>query len=59
VFLGSAELTAVASKLGKLPTPAEYMAEIGVVSKDSDKIYKYLNFNQIEEYVDTAKSVKA
>jgi aconitate hydratase 2/2-methylisocitrate dehydratase len=59
VFLGSAELTAVASKLGKLPTPAEYMAEIGVVSKDSDKIYKYMNFNQIEEYVETAKSVKA
>lgn len=59
MFLGSAELTAVASKLGKLPTPAEYLAEVGVVAKDSDKIYKYLNFNQIEEYVDTAKSVKA
>ncbi|MBH1986637.1 MAG: bifunctional aconitate hydratase 2/2-methylisocitrate dehydratase [Burkholderiales bacterium] len=59
VFLGSAELTAVASKLGKLPTPAEYLAEIGVVTKDSDKIYKYMNFNQIEEYVETAKGVKA
>ncbi|MFN3618223.1 MAG: bifunctional aconitate hydratase 2/2-methylisocitrate dehydratase [Aquabacterium sp.] len=59
VFLGSAELTAVASKLGKLPTPAEYLAEIGVVTKDADKIYKYMNFNQIEEYVETAKGVTA
>ena len=59
VFLGSAELTAVASKLGKLPTPAEYLAEIGVVTKDADKIYKYMNFNQIEEYVEAAKDVKA
>ena len=59
VFLGSAELTAVASKLGKLPTPAEYMAEIGVVAKDADNVYKYMNFNQIEEYVETAKGVKA
>jgi len=59
VFLGSAELTAVASKLGKLPTPAEYLAEIGVVTKDADKIYKYMNFNQIDEYVEAAKDVKA
>jgi aconitate hydratase 2/2-methylisocitrate dehydratase len=59
VFLGSAELTAVASKLGKLPTPAEYMAEIGVVAKDAGNVYKYMNFNQIEEYVETAKTVKA
>lgn len=59
VFLGSAELTAVASKLGKLPTPAEYLAEIGVVTKDADNVYKYMNFNQIEEYVETAKGVTA
>ncbi len=59
VFLGSAELTAVASKLGKLPTPAEYLAEIGVVAKDAGNVYKYMNFNQIEEYVETAKGVTA
>ncbi|MFN3886442.1 MAG: bifunctional aconitate hydratase 2/2-methylisocitrate dehydratase, partial [Aquabacterium sp.] len=59
VFLGSAELVAVASKLGKLPTPAEYLAETGVISQNADKIYKYMNFNQIEEYVETAKTVQA
>ena len=57
VFLGSAELAAIASKLGKLPTPAEYLAEMGVVDKDKAKIYRYMNFDQIEEYAETAKSV--
>jgi aconitate hydratase 2/2-methylisocitrate dehydratase len=59
VFLGSAELVAVCSKLGRIPTVAEYQAEIGVVTKDAGKIYKYMNFDQIEEYADTAKGVTA
>ena len=59
VFLGSAELAAIASKMGKLPTPAEYLAEMGIVTKASDQIYQYLNFNQIDEYVETAKEVTA
>ena len=57
VFLGSAELAAVCSKLGRIPSVEEYMAEIGVVTKNADKIYKYMNFDQIEEYAETAKSV--
>ncbi|MFZ5520492.1 MAG: bifunctional aconitate hydratase 2/2-methylisocitrate dehydratase [Pseudomonadota bacterium] len=57
VFLGSAELAAIASKLGKLPTPAEYLSEMGVVNKDAAKIYRYMNFDQIEEYAATAKTV--
>ena len=32
---------------------------IGVVNKDGAAIYKYLNFNQIEEYVENAKGVTA
>jgi aconitate hydratase 2/2-methylisocitrate dehydratase len=57
--LGSAELVAVCSKLGRIPSVAEYMAEIGVVTKDADKIYKYMNFDQIEEYAEVAKGVSA
>ncbi len=57
VFLGSAELAAVASKLGKLPTKDEYLAATGVVTAKADQIYKYMNFDQIEEYVETAKTV--
>jgi len=57
VFLGSAELAAVASKLGKLPTKEEYLAGTGVITAKADQIYKYMNFDQIEEYAETAKSV--
>ncbi|WP_029462401.1 bifunctional aconitate hydratase 2/2-methylisocitrate dehydratase [Serpentinimonas barnesii] len=57
VFLASAELAAIASKLGKLPTVAEYHAAMGVVNQDGAAIYKYLNFDQIAEYTATAKEV--
>ncbi|MGM9514003.1 bifunctional aconitate hydratase 2/2-methylisocitrate dehydratase [Roseateles sp. DB2] len=57
VFLGSAELAAVCSKLGRIPTVAEYHEAVGVVNKDAASIYKYMNFDQIEEYADTAKGV--
>src|SRR3954447_9005424 len=57
VFLASAELAAIASKLGRLPTVPEYQADMGVINKDADKIYRYMNFDQIEEYAETAKAV--
>ena len=57
VFLASAELAAIASKLGRIPTVAEYHAEMGVVNKDSAGIYRYMNFDKIDEYAETAKAV--
>src|SRR6478752_7182928 len=39
VFLASAELAAIASKLGRLPTVAEYQGEMGVISQDAS-VYK-------------------
>jgi aconitate hydratase 2/2-methylisocitrate dehydratase len=59
VFLASAELTAIASKLGKLPTVAEYQEAMGILSKDAADTYRYMNFDQIEEYAETAKGVTA
>ena len=59
VYLGSAELAAVCSKLGKIPTREEYMAETGVLAPASKDIYKYLNFDQISDYTDVAERVKA
>jgi len=51
VYLGSAELAAAVSLLGKLPTPAEYMDIVGPkLERRSDDIYKYLNFHQITEF---------
>ncbi len=57
VFLASAELAAIASKLGRLPTVAEYHADMGVINADGAKVYRYMNFDQIEEYADVAKEV--
>ena len=57
VYLGSAELAAICSRLGKIPTRQEYMTDIGVINENGDQIYRYLNFDQIEDYKDVADSV--
>ena len=57
VYLASAELAAIASRLGYIPSVAEYHAAMGVVNKDGASIYQYLNFDRIEEYAETAKAV--
>lgn len=50
VYLGSAELAAVCSMLGRLPTPEEYLEKTGKIVGKEDEIYKYLNFNLIPDY---------
>jgi aconitate hydratase 2/2-methylisocitrate dehydratase len=51
VFLGSAELGAVTATLGKLPTPAEYLAVYKEkVEPKKDAIYNYLQFDKMESY---------
>ena len=51
VYLGSAELAAVCAKLGKVPSPEEYLATVGdKLSKHPDDIYRYLNFDQMADY---------
>jgi aconitate hydratase 2/2-methylisocitrate dehydratase len=57
VYLGSAELAAICSKLGRIPTREEYMADMGVINKDGSKIYKYMNFDQIQDFSDQADKV--
>ena len=59
VYLGSAELAAICSRLGRIPTKAEYMADIGVINDKGEEIYRYMNFDRIEEYRDVAKTVAA
>ena len=51
VYLGSAELAALCAKLGKIPTVEEYMSIVPqkLAGKEAD-VYKYLNFNEIENY---------
>lgn len=59
VFLGSAELAAICSRLGRIPTREEYMADIGVINDQGAEIYRYMNFDQIDEYRETAAGVAA
>ena len=58
VFLASSELAAVSSVLGRIPTMAEYMVYMKNVDTMSDKIYRYLNFNEIKSYMDAAEHAK-
>ena len=57
VFLGSAELAAICSKLGKIPTVEEYKANIGIINEKGAEVYQYLNFDQIKDYQDVAATV--
>lgn len=49
VYLGSAEVAAVAALLGRLPSVAEYMEIVPkkITEKNKDGVYKYLNFHQV------------
>ena len=57
VYLGSAALAAICSKLGKIPTVEEYQANIGIINEQGDQIYRYMNFNEIDEYNEKAEAV--
>ena len=59
VYLGSAELAAICAKLGRIPTRAEYLLDIGVLTQASDTVYQYLNFDRIAEFTDAAEHVGA
>ena len=50
VFLSSAELAAVCSLLGKIPSLEEYHQYAGIIEQSSDDTYRYLNFDQIDSY---------
>ncbi|MBG9387834.1 bifunctional aconitate hydratase 2/2-methylisocitrate dehydratase [Caenimonas aquaedulcis] len=59
VYLGSAELASICSKLGRIPTKEEYMLDMGVLTAASDKVYQYLNFDKIDDYQSAADKVPA
>ena len=59
VYLGSAELAAICSKLGRIPTREEYLKDMGVLTAASDKVYQYLNFDKIGEFTEAADKVPA
>ncbi|QKJ22749.1 bifunctional aconitate hydratase 2/2-methylisocitrate dehydratase [Poseidonibacter lekithochrous] len=49
VYLGSAEVAAVAALLGRLPSKEEYMEIVPkkITAENQEGVYKYLNFHQV------------
>jgi aconitate hydratase 2/2-methylisocitrate dehydratase len=58
VFLASSELAAVSSAIGKIPTMDEYMSYMDEINTMSDSIYRYLNFHEIENFMEAAERAK-
>ena len=58
VYLSSAELAAVCALMGKIPTVEEYMAQVSVVNQKAADVYRYMNFDQIADFVEVAKEVQ-
>jgi len=58
VYLASAELAAVASITGKLPTVEVYMEYAKNIDSMAADIYRYLSFDQIAEFRDAAEKAK-
>ena len=57
VYLASAELAAVAAILGRLPTPEEYLSYTRRLDSTAADTYRYLNFDQLPEYIASASGV--
>lgn len=57
VYLASAELAAVSSLLGRLPTPEEYLQFMDKVDETAADTYRYLNFDQLNQYTEKADDV--
>jgi len=58
VYLASAELAAVASILGRLPTVEEYMVYAAQIDTMAADVYRYLSFDQIAEFRESAANAK-
>ena len=58
VYLASAELASVASIIGRLPTAEEYLQYSAKLENGKDDTYRYLNFNEINSYVESNNDEK-
>ncbi len=59
VFLASAEIAAVSSILGHIPTMDEYMQFASDIDTMATDVYRYLNFDEIESFQKKASEAKS
>ncbi len=58
VFLASAELAAVCSILGRIPSVPEYMEYVVEIDAKAADTYRYLNFDQLSDFATLAEQAK-
>ena len=58
VYLTSAELAAIGGILGRLPSPEEYLTYAKEIDSMSGEIFRYMNFDQIAQFVKGAEDGK-
>ena len=58
VYLASAELAAIASIEGRLPSVEEYHAYMANVDATASDTYRYLNFDELPEYIEASDKVE-
>jgi aconitate hydratase 2/2-methylisocitrate dehydratase len=56
VFLASAELAAISSILGYLPSVEEYQKYMEEINSMGPEVYRYLNFHEIASYKEAAEN---
>jgi aconitate hydratase 2/2-methylisocitrate dehydratase len=59
VFLASAEVAAVSSMLGRLPTKEEYLGYAATLDAKKADIYRYLNFDRMPAFTEAAAQSKS
>jgi aconitate hydratase 2/2-methylisocitrate dehydratase len=57
VYLSSAELATVAAITGKLPSPEEYLESWRKIDATASDTYRYLNFDTISTFTDSANTI--
>ncbi len=57
VFLASAEVAAVTSMLGRIPTLEEYLSYARDLEAKSEQVYRYLNFDKLPAFTEAAAKV--
>merc|ERR1719469_333594 len=58
VYLGSAELAAIVAIEGELPTPEKYREYMGGINATAADTYRYLNFNELPDFVKIGDQVE-
>jgi aconitate hydratase 2/2-methylisocitrate dehydratase len=58
VYLSSAELAAVCALTGRIPTNDEYQEMVKAVNAKANDVYRYMNFNEIPQFVEIAEEVQ-